>query len=111
MLFQPGRAEEAVDTCLSPDYMQHNPGVADGREPLARCAAGMVASVPGLEWNLRRAIAEDDLVAVHRHMTTGPGTSGRGRERRPASGRTAEAAGTARDVAPRESSVVRGRPS
>ncbi|MCX5205684.1 nuclear transport factor 2 family protein [Streptomyces sp. NBC_00237] len=72
MLFEPGRAQEATDTYLSPAYVQHNPGVEDGPGPLAQFAAGMVATFPEVRWELQRAIAEDDLVAVHWHMTTGP---------------------------------------
>lgn len=76
MLFQPGRAQEAVDTYLSPHYIQHNPGVGDGPQPLADFATGMLAALPHTKWALQRALAEDDLVAVHWHLTTAPDDRG-----------------------------------
>lgn len=75
-LFKPGRAEEAVRRYLSPDYIQHNPNVADGPLPLARWAAGFLERFPDLRWDLQRAVAEDDLVVAHWHLTTGPDDRG-----------------------------------
>lgn len=60
-LFQ-RRDASAVERLYAPDYIQHNPGIPQGREPLRALVAGLSPAVfyePGL------IVAEDDLVAIH----------------------------------------------
>jgi predicted SnoaL-like aldol condensation-catalyzing enzyme len=52
----------AVERLYAPDYIQHNPGIAQGREALRALVAGLSQAVhyePGL------IVAEGDLVAIH----------------------------------------------
>lgn len=52
----------AVERLYAPNYIQHNPGIPQGREALQALVASMPAEVhyePGL------TVAEDDLVAIH----------------------------------------------
>ncbi len=52
----------AVERLYAPDYIQHNPGIPQGREALRTLVAGLPGDVfyePGL------VLAEGDLVAIH----------------------------------------------
>jgi predicted SnoaL-like aldol condensation-catalyzing enzyme len=52
----------AVERLYAPDYIQHNPGIPQGRDALQALVAGMSKAVhyePGL------VVAEGDLVAIH----------------------------------------------
>ncbi|MBB3899250.1 nuclear transport factor 2 family protein [Roseococcus suduntuyensis] len=52
----------AVERLYAPDYIQHNPGIPQGRDALRRLVAGLPEEVfyePGL------MVAEGDLVAIH----------------------------------------------
>ena len=60
-----GRVREAYDNHVAPTFKHHNPYFAQGAESLR---AGMEANqkeAPNKVFEIRRAIAEDDLVAVH----------------------------------------------
>jgi len=60
-LFQ-RRDVSAVDRLYAPDYIQHNPGIPQGRDALRTLVAGLSQEVhyePGL------IVAEGDLVAIH----------------------------------------------
>lgn len=60
-LFQ-RRDASAVERFYATNYMQHNPSIPQGREPLQSLVAGLSSDVyyePGL------IIAEDDFVAIH----------------------------------------------
>ena len=47
------------------DYIQHNPGVAQGRDGLMEAFAGKFAAEPDFRLDVQMMIAEDDLVAVY----------------------------------------------
>ena len=52
----------AVERLISPDYIQHNPHIPQGRDAIQKIVEGLSADVsyePGL------MIAEGDLVAIH----------------------------------------------
>lgn len=60
-LFQ-RRDASAVERLYAPDYVQHNPGIPQGRDPLQALVAGLSPDVyyePGL------TVAEGDFVAIH----------------------------------------------
>lgn len=64
-LFQRHEAD-AVDRLYAPDYIQHNPGIPQGRDALRALVAGLSPDVhyePGL------IIAEGDFVAIHGRIT------------------------------------------
>lgn len=66
------RPHEAVRLYLAADFKQHNPGVADGPEALAAAIAAVVQANPEATWEVKRTIAEGDLVVVHGHRQMAP---------------------------------------
>jgi predicted SnoaL-like aldol condensation-catalyzing enzyme len=60
---------DAIDQCMSEDYIQHNPNVATGRAALKQMFAGVLAKMPNpppkTKVDVRRAAAEGDLVWLH----------------------------------------------
>jgi predicted SnoaL-like aldol condensation-catalyzing enzyme len=67
-----GKPEEAARLYLAPDFKQHNPLVADGPKALANSIAEVVKANPQATWEVKRTIAEGDLVVVHGHRRFNP---------------------------------------
>ena len=62
---------------LGETYIQHNPEVADGPEGLLRFVRFRRENFPEAHNEVKRVIAEGDLVALHVHSALVPGTPGR----------------------------------
>jgi predicted SnoaL-like aldol condensation-catalyzing enzyme len=62
---------------LGDTYAQHNPAVADGPEGLLRFVQFRRERFPQARNEIKRVIAEGDLVALHVHSVLVPGTPGR----------------------------------
>ncbi len=60
---------KAVEQFVGADYIQHNPLVGDGKQPFIDYFKEMVRDYPEKDIDFVRAIAEDDLVALHTHQT------------------------------------------
>ncbi|MDE7310545.1 MAG: ester cyclase [Eubacterium sp.] len=56
---------EAADKYVKEDYMQHNPGVGQGREALKRAFADKFVGDPAFHLDIQMMIAENDMVAVY----------------------------------------------
>ena len=76
LAFNQKRLEEAVERYVGPTYTQHNPLVADGPEGLLAFAREINARYPNMHLELKRAIAEGDLVSVHVHGKQSPDDRG-----------------------------------
>ena len=57
-------------------YRQHNPTAPDGSEAFIEFVTVWTRQVPQLRVDLKRLIAEGDLVVVHSHFTMKPGDPG-----------------------------------
>jgi predicted SnoaL-like aldol condensation-catalyzing enzyme len=57
----------AFETYVAPGYIQHNPYAATGRDAAIAFLEKFVADNPGQKTDIRRIIADGDLVAVHSH--------------------------------------------
>ena len=64
-----GDPAKAVEMYVGDEYVQHNPLVADGKQAFIEYFTEMAALYPGKEIQFVRAVAEDDLVALHTHQT------------------------------------------
>lgn len=56
---------EAADKYVREDYIQHNPGVAQGREALKEAFADKFREHPEFCLEIQMIIAEDDMAAVY----------------------------------------------
>lgn len=63
-----GNPKRAVELYVGDEYIQHNPDVANGTQGFIVYFERMQAEYPVKSINFVRAIAEDDLVALHTHQ-------------------------------------------
>ncbi|MBC2777810.1 nuclear transport factor 2 family protein [Parasphingopyxis marina] len=59
---------EAFMTYVHPDYIQHNPIAADGRDNAITALSGFFEAVPTLNYEIHRIIVDGNLAAVHTRM-------------------------------------------
>ena len=63
-----GNPRKAVKLFVGREYIQHNPLVGDGVKPFIEYFEKMAEEFPEKSIEFVRAIAEDDLVALHTHQ-------------------------------------------
>ncbi|MDX3453821.1 ester cyclase [Streptomyces sp. ME02-8801-2C] len=68
-----------IDKYIRPDYIQHSPQAADGRQPLRDFVARYDAAYPKHHTTIHRVIADGDLVVLHSNAVAVPGTRGTAR--------------------------------
>ena len=76
LAFNDRKPEEAVQKYMGSYYRQHNPQAADGAEPFINFVHYFAQTFPGLHLDIKRLIAEGDLVVTHSHMTRHEGDRG-----------------------------------
>lgn len=64
-----GEPERAVELYVGPEYIQHNPLVSDGKLGFIDYFTEMANQYPNKDIDFVRAVAEEDLVALHTHQT------------------------------------------
>lgn len=71
--------EHDIDTAFSQfvaeDYIQHNPGLPDGREAAMKMLRPMFAD-PDFTTDVKRVLVDGDLVAIHLHGRRSPDPGG-----------------------------------
>jgi predicted SnoaL-like aldol condensation-catalyzing enzyme len=72
-----GNPEKAVADHFGDRYIQHNPEAADGPEAFIGFVKWLRSEYPRLTLEIKRVIAEGDLVATHSHLILEPGKPGR----------------------------------
>ena len=70
--FNDKQPAEAVAKHVGSQYIQHNPLAADGAEAFIQFVTGFVGQFPQLSVELKRVIAEGDLVVTHGLIKTSP---------------------------------------
>jgi len=76
LAFNLKKPEEAVAKYMGPYYRQHNPGAADGPEPFIAFVRGFAQAFPSMRVDMKRTVAEGDLVVVHSNLIREPGDRG-----------------------------------
>ena len=74
-LFEDGDVS-VVDRYIRPDYIQHNPLAPNGTAALKAFAGPLKTQFPDLKYDIKRVIADGDLVLVHSNVVLTPGTRG-----------------------------------
>lgn len=64
-----GDPTSAVERYVGSEYIQHNPAVGDGKQPFIEYFEEMAKHYPDKTIEFVRAVAEEDLVALHTHQT------------------------------------------
>jgi predicted SnoaL-like aldol condensation-catalyzing enzyme len=72
-----GHPEKAVADHFGDRYIQHNPDAVDGPEAFIGYVKWLRSEHPQLTLEIKRVIAEGDMVATHSHLTLEPGQPGR----------------------------------
>jgi predicted SnoaL-like aldol condensation-catalyzing enzyme len=73
--FNDNQPEQAA-AYLGATYTQHNPGAPDGAEGFTGYVHWLRGQFPELHLDIKRAIAEDDLVVTHSNLHLKPGDLG-----------------------------------
>lgn len=76
LAFNEHKPQEAVEKYQGSQYIQHNPQAPDGPEAFVEFVTGFASQFPELSIDLKRVVAEGDIVVTHGLITTGPDDAG-----------------------------------
>ena len=77
LAFNEKRPADAVERYVGSRYIQHNPQAPDGTEGFIQFVTGFASQFPDLSIDIKRIVAEDDIVVAHGLLKTSaddPGT-------------------------------------
>ncbi|MFD7534717.1 nuclear transport factor 2 family protein [Streptomyces sp. NPDC059819] len=72
-----GNPQQAIADHFGDRYVQHNPDAADGPEAFIGFVTWLRGQYPDVRLDIKRVIAEGDMVVTHSHLILKPGEPGR----------------------------------
>jgi predicted SnoaL-like aldol condensation-catalyzing enzyme len=75
-VFTEKKPQEAFDKYSVPEYIQHNPLAEDGAVPTIAFLNEWIAKNPQSSVEVKKVIAEGNLVAIHHHLRQSPDVPG-----------------------------------
>jgi predicted SnoaL-like aldol condensation-catalyzing enzyme len=72
-----GNPQKAIADHFGERYIQHNPDAADGPEAFTAFVNWLRGEYPQLTLDIKRVLADADMVVTHSHLVLEPGTPGR----------------------------------
>ncbi len=76
MAFNGGKPEEAVRRYVGSRYVQHNPQAGDGTDAFIGFVHWYRGEFPELSVEIKRTVAEGDIVVTHSHLKNSPDDRG-----------------------------------
>lgn len=76
LAFNQHQLQQAVDQYIGGEYIQHNPGVADGGQAFIDAFAPFLKENPQSKADIKRVMADGDLVMLHVFSRTNPQDKG-----------------------------------
>ena len=67
---------DAAQRFIGAQYIQHNPMAPDGKEGFIEFVTGFVTHTPGLNLEIKRMVAEGDVVVAHSLLTVSDDDAG-----------------------------------
>ena len=67
LVFNQHKVQEGADKYIGKEYWQHNPGVGDGAQTFVDAFAPFLKANPNSRAEIKRVLADGDLVALHVH--------------------------------------------
>jgi predicted SnoaL-like aldol condensation-catalyzing enzyme len=72
LAFNDRKPAEAAEKYGGPHYIQHNPQAPDGFEAFVQFVLGFAEQFPQMSLDIKRAVAEGDIVVTHSLLKTSP---------------------------------------
>ena len=69
------KVSQAFETYVAPNYIQHNPGIADGRAAAVAALATMFGD-PAKRFTIEQILVDGDMAVIHIHAIPKPGSHG-----------------------------------
>ena len=76
LAFNKRKVKDAAAMYLGKTYRQHNPMGGDGPQAFVEAVGGWIATMPNMKVEIKRVLADGDLVAIHSHLIPEPGARG-----------------------------------